>query len=115
MTTAVKLHISINRGPFHLSQARAPHSPVIIVGTHLDQIKSRAQRTEKQQCKNYIESMYGSPAHAKEGYPQIMGIEEVSSKTGKNIDNLRGLIFDVASMVKENTGKESGGRGGPTS
>lgn len=80
----------------------------------MDQIKTRAQRAEMQQCRAYIQEMYGFPDHSKEGYPQIMGIEEVSSKTGKNIDRLRGLIFDVASMVKENTGKEWGG-GGPTS
>ncbi len=52
-------------------QARAPHSPVLIIGTHIDKINSRSQRTLMQQCYQYIDNRYGTRDTRREGYPQV--------------------------------------------
>ena len=57
--------------PLSLSQqARAPHSPVVIVGTHEDKLNSRSRR-ELEQAKDYIDKTYGSEGKRKEGFPQV--------------------------------------------
>jgi len=57
------------------SQARAPNSPVIIVGTHYDKL-SRSDKHELARCLNYITNQYGQLDAAigkKEGFPQVRG------------------------------------------
>ena len=46
-------------------QARAPKSPVIIVGTHGDLITNK---TEQNQCLELIEKLYGSLSHTVKGF-----------------------------------------------
>ena len=84
-------------------QARAPHSPVLIVGTHIDKV-SRSQRQRLARCVELIGSRYGTTENRREGFPQIFGNFLVSCKSGRGISDLRDSIFDVASHVKENTG-----------
>ena len=57
--------------PSTFPQARAPHSPVIIVGTHLDKLSSKSQKTELTQSLEYIASTYGTDENRKEGFPQV--------------------------------------------
>ena len=52
-------------------QAQAPHAPVIIVGTHLDKVNTRAQKQELSQSLDYIAKTYGSEDHRREGFPQV--------------------------------------------
>ena len=52
------------------TQARAPHSPVVIVGTHEDKLNSRMHR-ELEQAKEYINKTYGTLEKRKEGFPQV--------------------------------------------
>ena len=55
---------------FFYTQARAPHSPVVIVGTHEDRLNSKLRR-ELEQAKNYINKTYGTLDDRKEGFPQV--------------------------------------------
>ena len=55
-------------------QARAPHSPVIIVGTHLDKISSKSQKMELTQSLEYIAATYGTEEKRREGFPQVRGV-----------------------------------------
>ena len=47
-------------------QARAPHSPVLIVGTHLDKLHFNRAQDLKQKYKEKIKSLYG-----KAGFPSL--------------------------------------------
>ena len=51
-------------------QARAPNSPVIIVGTHLDRV-GRSGKQELTNCRDYIDYNYGSTMARKDGFPQV--------------------------------------------
>ena len=53
-----------------LFQARAPNSPVIIVGTHLDKL-NRSGKHEMNRCLEHIYEHYGSTMARKEGFPQV--------------------------------------------
>ncbi len=55
---------------YYYPQARAPHSPVVIVGTHEDRLNSRLRR-ELEQAKDYINKTYGTLEKRKEGFPQV--------------------------------------------
>ena len=57
--------------PSTFPQARAPHSPVIIVGTHLDKLSSKSQKMELTQSLEYIAATYGTDDKRREGYPQV--------------------------------------------
>ncbi|XP_019849257.1 PREDICTED: leucine-rich repeat serine/threonine-protein kinase 1-like [Amphimedon queenslandica] len=86
-------------------QARAPNSPVIIVGTHYDKVK-RSQRHLVTENVELINRLYGSGSrlmHRQHGFPTIMYNVVVSCTSGSNINDLRDKIFDVACQVKENT------------
>ena len=51
-------------------QAQAPHSHVVIVGTHEDRLNSRL-RIEMERAKDYINKTYGTLEKRKEGFPQV--------------------------------------------
>ena len=55
-----------------LLQARAPNSPVIIVGTHYDKLSGRASRRELDRSLAYIRDQYGHVDNVKkDGFPQV--------------------------------------------
>ena len=57
-------------------KARAPHSPVIIVATHLDKVPSNQQKELKAQYQRKIKELY-----ERSGFPTIKDIIEVSAVT----------------------------------
>ena len=85
-------------------QTRAPGSPVIIVGTHQDQL---AKLKNCKEISNYLQRLIyerfvrpSSESETTSAYPPIMASIEISSKTGHNIKSLAKLIYDVASQMK---------------
>ena len=66
--------------PFSLSllKARAPHSPVIIVGTHSDRLPLGKSAELKAAYRTRIQDLYLQPGG---GYPEVNRIMEVSATT----------------------------------
>jgi leucine-rich repeat kinase 1 len=59
-------------------QARAPYSPVIIVGTHLDKLLPGEAPELRGRYRQLIEKIYMQPGG---GYPEICDVIEVSAVT----------------------------------
>jgi GTPase SAR1 family protein len=85
-------------------QTRAPGSPVIIVGTHQDQL---ARLKNYKDISNYLQRIiyerFVRPTGENETispYPPIMASIEISSKSGFNIKQLAKLIYDSAAQMK---------------
>lgn len=72
-------------------QARAPHSPVLIVGTHLDRIPASKTREFKEKYKERIRKLYDKP-----GYPRIHNIIMVSCINKEGISELQERIHHAA-------------------
>lgn len=85
-------------------QTRAPGSPVIIVGTHQDQlVKHRNYREISSFLQRMIYERFVKPTGENETaspYPPIMASLEVSSRTGFNIKLLAKIIYETASQMK---------------
>jgi leucine-rich repeat kinase 1 len=77
-------------------QSRAPKSPVIIVGTHLDKIPSNQVNELRQLYKSKILDSYGS-----QGYPTIHDICMVSCVTHAGIKELQDRIHSAAISAKD--------------
>jgi len=63
-------------------RVRAPEAPILLVATHIDQ---RAPDLNVQQYRS--------------AYPQVVGVFQISSKTGEGIDNLREAIAQQAATL----------------
>lgn len=85
-------------------QTRAPGSPVIIVGTHQDQL---AKLKNYKEISNYLQRLIyerfvrpSAETESTSAYPPVMASVEISSKTGHNVKLLARLIYDVATQMK---------------
>ena len=85
-------------------QTRSPGSPVIVVGTHQDQLSKLKNYKE---ISNYLQRLiyerFVRPTGENDSispYPPIMASIEVSSKNGFNIKTLARLIYEVAAQMK---------------
>jgi GTPase SAR1 family protein len=85
-------------------QTRAPGSPVIIVGTHHDQL---AKLKNYKEISNYLQRLIyerfvrpSAETESTSAYPPVMASIEISSKTGYNVKMLARLIYDVAAQMK---------------
>ena len=90
-------------------QTRAPGSPVIIVGTHQDQLtklknyKEISAHLQRIIYERFVLRGASGTCETNEtsaAYPPIMASIEVSSKTGHNIKLLARLIYEVAAQMK---------------
>ena len=85
-------------------QTRAPGSPVLIVGTHQDQLaKLRNYKELSSYLQRLIYERFVRPTGENETispYPPVMASLEISSKTGFNIKVLAKLIYEVAAQMK---------------
>jgi hypothetical protein len=85
-------------------QTRAPGSPVIIVGTHQDQLaKHRNYKEVSSSLQRMIYERFVKLTGENETaspYPPIMASLEISSKTGFNIKLLAKIIYETASQMK---------------
>lgn len=75
-------------------QTRAPDSPVLIIGTHLDQAPNKAT-IEKMQA--LIESQFmNDPEPDKKGLPRVYGHMEINCKSTSDVKKTLRLIYDAA-------------------
>nr|CDP90956.1 Bm6044, isoform b [Brugia malayi] len=91
-------------------QARAPNSPVIIVGTHVDQIFSNSERfppTYLEDLNALIRDHFVMVSDAdKKGLPRVVESLFVSSKTKQNIRALCNLLYHTAYDIRTANSKE---------
>ncbi|KAL3998140.1 Ankyrin repeats (3 copies) family protein [Acanthocheilonema viteae] len=91
-------------------QARAPNSPVIIVGTHVDQIFSNPERFPS----SYLDNLNAIirdhfvmvPDADKKGLPRVVESLFISSKTKQNIRMLCNLLYRTAYDIRTANSKE---------
>lgn len=82
-------------------QARAPHSPVIIVGTHVDRLPPQKSRELKEHYKQRIVQLYRKP-----GYPNIESIRMVSCVSQEGLRDLTDRIYYAAVSAIDHDTKE---------
>lgn len=88
-------------------QARAPNSPVIIVGTHYDAVGDKFPAKKAEELQQTIRDRFIAVADAeKMGLPRVLDSIEVSCKTGHNIKLLSNLIYDTAFSLRLPGSKE---------
>ena len=87
-----------------LYQAQAPGSPVMVVGTHLDQIKARKKDYppgwEDSMSKLILEKYHIQEAD-KSGLPKLIGVMNVCCTNGKRGDNIEKLKNEIYNKVFE--------------
>ncbi|XP_048577768.1 leucine-rich repeat serine/threonine-protein kinase 1 isoform X2 [Nematostella vectensis] len=90
-------------------QARAPDSPVLIVGTHYDMLTAEERRSDLLPTlqamikERYVAMEYGGGVQSprERGLPKVVNRIEVSGKTGHNVRELRHMIYSVSLDIKE--------------
>lgn len=88
-------------------QARAPNSPVIIVGTHFDAVSETFPAKKAEELQQIIRERFIAVADAeKMGLPRVLDSIEVSCKTNHNIKLLSNLIYDTAFSLRSPGSKE---------
>ncbi|KAK8739408.1 hypothetical protein OTU49_003618 [Cherax quadricarinatus] len=88
-------------------QARAPNSPVLIVGTHYDLVKEKFPPSWSEDLQQLIRDKFINVIDAdKLGLPRVLDTIEVSCKTRHNIKLLCNLIYDTVFSLKTPGSKE---------
>uniref|UniRef100_A0A182QR29 non-specific serine/threonine protein kinase n=1 Tax=Anopheles farauti TaxID=69004 RepID=A0A182QR29_9DIPT len=82
-------------------QARAPNSPVIVVGTHYDAVGETLPAKKAEELQQIIRDRFIAVSDAEKiGLPRVLDSIEVSCRTGHNIKLLAGLIYDTAFSLR---------------
>ena len=82
-------------------QARAPNSPVIIVGTHYDVVKDEFPPSFSDYLQQRIrEKFINITDPEKCGLPRVLDSVEVSCKTRENMRLLAHLLYDTAFSLR---------------
>ncbi|XP_050691737.1 leucine-rich repeat serine/threonine-protein kinase 1-like isoform X4 [Eriocheir sinensis] len=88
-------------------QARAPNSPVLIVGTHYDLVKEKFPPSWSEDLQQIIRDKFINVIDAdKLGLPRVLDTIEVSCKTRHNVKLLCNLIYDTVFSLKTPGSKE---------
>lgn len=88
-------------------QARAPNSPVIIVGTHFDAVGESFSPQKAEELQQIIrEKFIAIPDAEKIGLPRVIDSIEISCRTLHNIRLLSNIIYDTAFMLRSPGSKE---------
>ncbi|XP_055923849.1 leucine-rich repeat serine/threonine-protein kinase 1 isoform X2 [Eupeodes corollae] len=88
-------------------QARAPNSPVIIVGTYFDLVGESFSPKKAEELQQIIrEKFIAIPDAEKIGLPRVIDSIEISCKTLHNIRLLSNIIYDTAFMLRSPGSKE---------
>lgn len=88
-------------------QARAPNSPVIIVGTHFDAVGESFSAQKAEELQQIIrEKFIAIPDAEKIGLPRVIDSIEISCKTLHNIRLLSNIIYDTAFLLRSPGSKE---------
>nr|XP_045599191.1 leucine-rich repeat serine/threonine-protein kinase 1-like isoform X5 [Procambarus clarkii] len=88
-------------------QARAPNSPVLIVGTHYDLVKEKFPPSWSEDLQQLIRDKFINVIDAdKLGLPRVLDTIEVSCKTRHNLKLLCNLVYDTVFSLKTPGSKE---------
>lgn len=88
-------------------QARAPNSPVLIVGTHHDAIGLKLSAADAAAMQQTIRERFIAVTDAEKlGLPRVLDSVEVSCRTGHNVAQLAHLIYDVAFSLRSAGSKD---------
>ncbi|KAK4295198.1 hypothetical protein Pmani_032225 [Petrolisthes manimaculis] len=88
-------------------QARAPNSPVLIVGTHFDLVKEKFPSSWSEDLQQMIRDKFINVIDAdKLGLPRVLDTIEVSCKSRHNVKLLCNLIYDTVFSLKTPGSKE---------
>lgn len=88
-------------------QARAPNSPVIVVGTHYDAVGEQFPAKKAEELQSVIrERFIAIPDAEKMGLPRVLDSIEVSCRTGHNMRLLASLIYETAFSLRSPGSKE---------
>ncbi|XP_017968519.1 leucine-rich repeat serine/threonine-protein kinase 1 isoform X2 [Drosophila navojoa] len=88
-------------------QARAPNSPVLIVGTHFDAVGESISAQQAEQLQQLIrEKFIAIPDAEKIGLPRVIDSIEISCRTLHNIHLLANIIYDTAMQLRSPGSKE---------
>ncbi|XP_046393381.1 leucine-rich repeat serine/threonine-protein kinase 1 [Ischnura elegans] len=88
-------------------QARAPNSPVIIVGTHYDMMREHYPSSMSEDLQQMIRDKFINIVDAEKcGLPRVLDTIEVSCKTRHNIKLLCNLIYDTVFSLRPPGSKE---------
>ncbi|XP_062127004.1 LOW QUALITY PROTEIN: leucine-rich repeat serine/threonine-protein kinase 1 [Drosophila sulfurigaster albostrigata] len=88
-------------------QARAPNSPVLIVGTHFDTVGESISAQQAEQLQQLIrEKFIAIPDAEKIGLPRVIDSIEISCRTMHNIHLLANIIYDTAMQLRSPGSKE---------
>ncbi|XP_067008597.2 leucine-rich repeat serine/threonine-protein kinase 1 [Anabrus simplex] len=88
-------------------QARAPNSPVLIVGTHYDMMREFYPASISEQLQQMIRDRFINVVDAEKcGLPRVLDTIEVSCKTRHNIKLLCNLIYDTVFSLRPPGSKE---------
>lgn len=82
-------------------QARAPNSPVLIVGTHYDMMQENYPASRAEDLQQSIRERFINVVDAEKcGLPRVIDTIEVSCKTRHNIKILCNLIYDTVFSLR---------------
>ncbi|XP_050423466.1 leucine-rich repeat serine/threonine-protein kinase 1 [Adelges cooleyi] len=88
-------------------QARAPNSPVIIVGTHYDVMSNKSPEYNSEILQQLIRDRFINIVDAeKYGLPRVLDTIEISCKTKHNIKLLCNIIYDTVFSLRSPGSKE---------
>ncbi|XP_021920937.1 leucine-rich repeat serine/threonine-protein kinase 1 isoform X3 [Zootermopsis nevadensis] len=88
-------------------QARAPNSPVLIVGTHFDMMREYDPASISEDLQQIIRDKFINIVDAEKcGLPRVLDTIEVSCKTRHNIKLLCNLIYDTVFSLRPPGSKE---------
>lgn len=88
-------------------QARAPNSPVLIVGTHYDLVQERLPTHRSEQLQQIIRDRFINIVDAEKcGLPRVLDTIEVSCRTRHNIRLLCNLVYETAFSLRPAGSKE---------
>ena len=82
-------------------QARAPNSPVVIVGTHMDVVKDEFPPSFSEYLQQKIRQKFINITDPEKfGLPRVLDSVEVSCKTRQNVRLLANLLYDTAFSLR---------------
>ena len=82
-------------------EGRAPKSPVIIVGTHIDLIPQDRRWKELALLQEEFTRMYLRDSHRKFTYPSICEqIQFINVNNPRHVDSLRDYVYELAIQYK---------------
>ncbi|XP_049858112.1 leucine-rich repeat serine/threonine-protein kinase 1 isoform X1 [Schistocerca gregaria] len=88
-------------------QARAPNSPVLIIGTHYDLMREQYPASTSEELQQIIRDKFINIVDAEKcGLPRVLDTIEVSCKTRHNIRLLCNLVYDTVFSLRSPGSKE---------